>query len=272
MSEKLSLEKLLKSEKFPKLKESEKSDKHLRALQLNMLRIQQGIWHRKKRAIIVFEGFDAAGKGGAIRRLVEPLDPRGFRVHPIGPPTEEEQGKHYLYRFWEKLPAPGTIAIFDRSWYGRVLVEKVEKLTDEKRLEDAYKEICEFETMLLNDGIELVKIFLAIDKKEQLRRFEERLKDPYKQWKLSEDDVKARAKWRGYVKAADVMFKKTSFKDAHWHIIAANDKDYTRIEVLHLVTEQFASHGLWMEKRIQKTEVSNLELALKELGLHKKTL
>src|SRR4051812_12835571 len=119
----------------------DKSEKELRSLQLRMLRIQQGIWHSRRRAIIVFEGFDASGKGGVIRRLTELLDPRGIHVHPIGPPDTKDQAKHYLYRFWKKIPPPGTIAIFDRSWYGRVFVEKVERLTPEKRTDQAYEEI-----------------------------------------------------------------------------------------------------------------------------------
>src|SRR5262249_29987963 len=147
-------------------------------------------------------GFDAAGKGGAIRRLVEKLDPRGFKVHPIGPPEAVEQQIHYLYRFWTRLPKPGTIAIFDRTWYGRVLVEKVEKLAARKRCEQAYEEIVNFEKTLVQDGISLIKIFLAISKKEQLKRFEDRLNDPYKEWKLTKDDVEDRRRWDKYVKAA----------------------------------------------------------------------
>jgi polyphosphate kinase 2 (PPK2 family) len=266
------LSKLLKQKDFPNLKSDKKTDEELKTLQLQILRIQQGIWHQKKRAIIVFEGFDAAGKGGAIRRLTEPLDPRGFRVHPIGPPEGDEQQKHFLYRFWQKLPAPGSIAIFDRSWYGRVLVEKVDGLTPKNRIKDAYREIREFEQMLKDDGISLVKIFLAIDKDEQLARFEERLKDPYKQWKLTPDDVKSRANWNEYVKAADDMFEETSEKKNPWHIIAANDKDYTRIETLKVITKELKLNKKWMEEQIEKVAAKNLATALKELGLKKSSL
>jgi polyphosphate kinase 2 (PPK2 family) len=266
------LSKLLHDKEFPKLKSSKKSDQHLKDLQFKMLRIQQGIWHQKKRAIIVFEGFDAAGKGGAIRRLVEPLDPRGYRVHPIGPPEGDEQAKHYLYRFWQRLPSPGSIAIFDRSWYGRVLVEKVCELAPKKRLEVAYSEINEFEKMLVDDGIDIIKIFLAIDKKEQLQRFEERLTDPYKQWKITADDVKARAQWKEYVTAADEMFERTSKKNSPWHLVPANDKDYARIEVLKIVTQQLKIHHQWMDSQSQKAGISSLEAALKNLGLKKESL
>jgi polyphosphate kinase 2 (PPK2 family) len=266
------LSKLLHTKDFPHLKNNKKNGDHLKDLQLRMLRIQQGIWHGKKRVMIAFEGFDAAGKGGSIRRLVETLDPRGYRVHPIGPPEGDEQEKHYLYRFWQRLPAPGTIAIFDRSWYGRVLVEKVCGLAPKKRLEAAYNEICEFEKMLIDDGIEIVKIFLAIDKREQLKRFEERLRDPYKQWKITPDDVKARAQWPEYVGAADEMFKRTSKKSAPWYLIPANDKDFTRIEVLKIATKHLKNHQEWMDIQSQKERISSLEAALEHLGLKKDSL
>jgi polyphosphate kinase 2 (PPK2 family) len=256
---------LLKKGHFPRAKHSDENGK-IEALQLKLLRCQQGIWHSKARAILLFEGFDAAGKGGAIRRIVEPLDPRGVRVHPIGPPTEAEKGEHYLERFWTRLPDPGTIAIFDRSWYGRVLVEKVEKLTPAGRIEEAYGEINQFEEALLDDGIDLIKIFLAIDKKEQLKRFEDRLKDPYKQWKLTEADVEARGQWHHYVKAADRMFQKTHTKRAPWNLVPANDKHYARSETLRLATRAFGNYSRWMESRAQKMEALTLEAALRKLG------
>jgi polyphosphate kinase 2 (PPK2 family) len=254
---------------FPHLRGSKETDQHLKDLQLKILRIQQGIWHQKKRAIILFEGFDAAGKGGAIRRLVESLDPRGFRVHAIGPPEGDEQGKHYLYRFWTRLPSPGHIAIFDRSWYGRVLTEKVNRLAPKTRLEDAYGEICEFEKMLIADGVDFIKIFLAIDKDEQLKRFEERLKDPYKQWKITPDDVKAQSQWTEYVRAADEMFKRTSYKGGTWDLIPANDKDYARLEVLKVVTKSLKGHKAWIDSLSQKVTMLTLSSALKELGVKK---
>ncbi|MBK7961762.1 MAG: hypothetical protein IPK04_11540 [Bdellovibrionales bacterium] len=179
---------------------------------------------QKSRTIIVFEGFDAAGKGGAIRKLTEMLDPRSFKVHPIGPPTAGEQGKHWLYRFWSLLPSPGTIAIFDRSWYGRVLVESG-RAYRQSTLERAFNEINQFEDMLRNDGIDIIKIFLAITKDEQLVRFEERLSDPYKQWKLSEDDIKAE-KWNQYVEAVEEVFQKTHSGSCPWNIVPADHKQF----------------------------------------------
>ena len=131
-----------------------KSEQKFRKLQLELLRIQQGIFYGRKRAIVVLEGFDAAGKGGVIRRLTESIDPRGVTVHPIGPPDPQDQGRHWLYRFWTRLPKLGTIAIFDRSWYGRVLVERVDGLAPRKAWKRAYEEINQFEAMLVNDGIE----------------------------------------------------------------------------------------------------------------------
>ncbi len=246
------MKKLLRSRKFPSLQEDEE---HLEDLQKKFLRIQQGVWHQKKRVVIIFEGFDAAGKGGAIRRMVEALDPRGFRVYPIGPPLQEEQGRHYLYRFWKRLPEPGSIAIFDRSWYGRLLVEKVHGLVSKKRYEQAFTEIVQFETMLQNDGIELIKIFLAIDKKEQWKRFEERISDPYKQWKLTKADVTDRKLWSAYVAATDRAFKETHTRQSPWHLVAANHKNYTRIKVLEIVNDHLAHQAKWIESAAQKAQV-----------------
>jgi len=239
--------------------------KDLDKLQLRMLTIQQGIWHQKKRAIIVFEGFDAAGKGGAIRKITEVLDPRGVRVHPIGPPSEIEQGKHWLYRFWKKLPEPGTIAIFDRSWYGRVLIERVEGLAKRKHLNRAYSEINQFEKILQDDGISLIKIFLAISKDEQLKRFESRLKDPYKHWKLSKDDLHAREKWGEYVKAADQMFYRTNTRSAPWKLITANNKHFTRRKVLTSVTNDLRELEFWMKKEASRLGKRSLAQALREI-------
>lgn len=236
-------------------------------LQLRMLRIQQGIWHKKCRAIIVFEGFDAAGKGGAIRQLTKMLDPRGFNVHPIGPPTPEEHEKPWLHRFWIRLPKPGTIAIFDRSWYGRVLVERVEGLASKKQWKKAYSEINQFELLLQNDGIEIIKIFLAVTKREQLTRFKERLKDPYKQWKISEDDIRARKKWNQYVDAIDEMILRTHLRTSPWSLIPADNKFFSRKKTLSIVTSKLKSHEKWMEKNAAKIGKRSLGAELKSLGI-----
>jgi len=241
------------------------SKKKLGPLELKMLRIQQGIWHSRKRVIVIFEGPDAAGKGGAIRRLTRALDPRGVRVHPIGPPAPIDQKKHYLYRFWKALPAPGSIAIFDRSWYGRVLVERVKKLTPPKRLDEAYTEINHFEKMLVHDGIDLVKIYLSIHSEEQLNRFEERLLDPYKQWKLTDDDIEAHREWDKYVAAADRAFFETDTKTAPWTLVPADDKDYARVKVMEIVTDALEHHCDWMESTAAKTALEEQRKALKRL-------
>lgn len=234
-------------------------------LQLKMLRVQQGTWHSKARVIIVFEGVDAAGKGGAIRKVTEKLDPRGVRVHPIGPPTQEEQSKHYLYRFWQRLPAPGTIAIFDRSWYGRVLVERVEKLIPKERWKEAYSEINQFEKQLRDDGIYLMKFFLRIGKDEQLKRFEARLEDPYKQWKITAEDIRAREKWNDYQKAFAEMFEQTSTKHCSWHVIDADDKDHAREKVLSIITRELKESEKWIKDQALAMGKRKLAEALKQL-------
>ena len=259
---KISLTHILKH--YKKIPESKKdsAEKKIKALQLDMLKIQQGLYHKGERAIIMFEGFDAAGKGGAIRTLTEALDPRSFQVHSIAAPTKEEQGTHWLYRFWVNLPKPGMIAIFDRSWYGRVLVEKVEELIPKNRIKDAYTEINQFEKMLTDDGITIIKIFIAITKDEQLERFQDRLNDPYKNWKLTEDDIKARKKWDAYVEAVDTIFEKTDTKVCSWHLIPGNSKKYAREQVLTTVTEELAPFGKWMEKQATTLGKRKLEKEL----------
>lgn len=234
-------------------------------LQFKMLRVQQGTWHSKARVIIVFEGVDAAGKGGAIRKVTEKLDPRGVRVHPVGPPTHEEQSKHYLFRFWQRLPAPGTIAIFDRSWYGRVLVERVEKLIPKERWKEAYAEINQFEKQLRDDGVYLIKFFLRITKDEQLKRFEARLGDPYKQWKITAEDIRAREKWNDYQKAFTEMFEQTSPKHCSWHVIDADDKDQAREKVLSIITRELKESERWIKNQAEAMGKRKLVEALKGL-------
>lgn len=206
--------------------------KALEKLQFAMLSLQQAYWHGKRRGVIVFEGVDAAGKGGAIRRLTEKLDPRGVHVWPIGAPGAEEQGRHYLWRFWQRLPAPGTLAIFDRSWYGRVLVERVDGLAPEAAWRRAYREIVEFERMLVDDGVRVAKIFLHISPAEQLARFAERLDDPTKHWKLTPADIAAHRKGDAYRAAIDDMIARTSWKGAPWKAIHADSKWRARTDAL----------------------------------------
>ncbi len=214
--------------------------KRLKKWQKRLLQVQQAYYHQQRRAIIIFEGWDAAGKGGAIRRLTEKLDPRGFQVHPIGAPTAEEQGRHYLYRFQTRLPSAGSLAIFDRSWYGRVLVERIEGFASEPEWQRAFREINEYERMLLDDGVRIIKLFLHIDPQEQLRRFVERLNNPAKRWKLTTEDIRNRERWSDYEQAVNDMFRYTSTLGAPWHPIAANHKWFTRVEVLKTIVLRLA--------------------------------
>lgn len=237
----------------------------IKKLQLEILRIQQGVYHKGERIIIAIEGVDASGKGGVIRKITENLDPRGFQVHPIGAPTSIDQGKHYLYRFWKNLPAKGMIALFDRSWYGRVLVERIEKLTPKPSWERAYTEINQFEKILTDDGVKIIKICLKISKKEQLKRFEERLRDPYKQWKITDEDIRNRSKWIQYMNAYGDVFKKTSTKTCPWHVVDTDDKDEARIQVLKIITEEGKDIKRWIEKNTKKMSLRELEKSLSNL-------
>ena len=184
--------------------------------------------------IAVFEGWDAAGKGGAIRRTVAALRPQSYRVIPISAPTDEERVHHYLWRFWRHLSRAGRVTIFDRSWYGRVLVERVEGLAAPTEWKRAYAEIRQFEEELTDHGIVLVKYWLHITADEQERRFEERAKSPYKSWKLTEEDWRNRKQWDLYELAVNDMVEHTSTRHAPWHLIAANDKNHARVEILRL--------------------------------------
>lgn len=204
-------------------------------LQDQILHVQQAYWHGKRRAVIVFEGWDAAGKGGAIRRLTEHLDPRGAHVWPIAAPTAVEQGRHYLWRFWQRLPEPGTFAIFDRSWYGRVLVERVEGFAKPAEWQRAYEEINEFERLLTDDGVRIIKLFMHISDEEQVARFRERLDNPYKRWKLTTEDLRNRARRPDYEGAIDEMFAHTTKANAPWAAIPADAKWFARVEVLRQV-------------------------------------
>ncbi|AWB68437.1 polyphosphate kinase [Saccharobesus litoralis] len=214
--------------------------KLLAKLQYQLLLIQQAYFHQGRRAILVFEGWDASGKGGAIRRITEKLDPRGFRVYPIAAPKHEEQGRHYLYRFQTKLPKPGTISIFDRSYYGRVLVERIEGFASKQEWQRAYQEINEFERLLSDDGVRIVKFFLHISPEEQLKRFKQRLNDPHKRWKLTSEDLRNREKWPEYEKAINQMLAYTSTNHADWHLVNANNKKQTRLVVLETIIAQLS--------------------------------
>jgi len=211
-------------------------ERRLHKLGVQMREILQAYLFSCDRGIVVFEGVDAAGKGGAIRRLTTVLDPRAYKVWPIGAPNEIERQQHYLSRFWNRLPTHGTIAIFDRSWYGRVLVERVEGLAEKREWQRAYNEINEFEHMLIDDGMKLVKIFLHISQDEQLKRFEERVRNPLKRWKFTFDDIRNRRQWGAYEEAIDEMIERTSTVAAPWHVISTDNKRQARIDALSHIT------------------------------------
>lgn len=188
--------------------------------------------------LIVFEGMDAAGKGGAIKRVVAPLDPREYEIHSIAAPDSFEKRHPYLWRFWTRLPRPGGMTIFDRSWYGRVLVERVENFASDAEWQRAYDEINHFEQQLSDSGILVIKFWLGISEKEQLKRFQAREVNPHKQYKITAEDWRNRKKWPQYLEAAADMFSRTHTGQAPWHIIASNDKKTARIAVLrHLVSQ-----------------------------------
>ncbi len=246
------------------VKKKKKYQKYLEELQLQMVQVQQAYHHQKRRAVLVFEGWDAAGKGGAIKRLTARLDPRGYTVHPIGAPDPSEQGKHYLCRFWRRLPEPGKLAIFDRSWYGRVMVERVEGFAEPEAWRRAYDEINEFERMLIDDGVRVLKFFVHITKKEQKQRFIDRVTDPYKRWKLTTDDFRNRDKWDEYLTAVEEMFDRTSTKAAPWHVIEGNYKWYARCEVLIRTIDHLAKG---VDVSLPEPDPEVLKLARKRLDV-----
>ena len=204
----------------------------LAALQGEMLNAQKFLLKEKIGLILVFEGMDAAGKGGAIKRLTEHIDPRGYIVHPISAPQPHELRYNYMHRFWRKLPQHGQIAIFDRSWYGRVLVERIEGFAKDDEWKRAYDEINNFEKLLTDEDYIIIKFWIHVDKDEQLRRFKERAANPYKAWKLTEEDWRNREKFDLYEEAANDMFEKTDRINTPWILVAGNDKHFARICVL----------------------------------------
>ncbi len=210
-------------------------------LQAKLSRIQQAYLFHGHKGVIVFEGWDAAGKGGTIRRISQALDPRSFKVWPIGAPRNYYLNRHYLLRFWERLPPEGAISAFDRSWYGRVLVERLENFTPESRWRAAYREINDFERMLIDDGARIVKLFFHISQDEQMDRFTERLRNPMKRWKLTYEDFRNRERWGEAEIAVDEMLARTSTDIAPWHVIPANNKKYARIKAMRAIVDALSS-------------------------------
>lgn len=214
----------------------------LRALQDRLERIQVAHIVHKRPAIIAVEGWDAAGKGGIIKALSGQLDPRWFEVFPIAAPTPDEKGRHFLYRFWDKLPAPGNWSVFDRTWYGRVLVERVEGFCAEREWKRAYDEINEFEAQQADAGNTIVKLFVHITQEKQDAEFAERLDDPWKHWKTNADDYRNRARRDDYLKAMDDMFKRTDTRWAPWTVIDGNHRKSGRIAALTAIADRLEAN------------------------------
>lgn len=210
----------------------------LKALQAKLHHLQQRARAAKLSTTLLFEGPDAAGKGGAIRRIIHALDARHYQVIPIAAPTSEELAQHYLWRFWRHIPRAGRMTIFDRSWYGRVLVERVEGFAQPEEWQRAYAEINQFEAELVRDGGVLCKFWLHIDQDEQLKRFNDRENIPHKAWKLTDEDWRNREQWAEYERAVNELVDKTSTAHAPWTLVEANQKWFARVKVLRRVCEQ----------------------------------
>ncbi len=239
-------------------------ERRLAEMQKILQRVQQAYLGTSHRAIIVLEGWDTAGKGGVVRRLGWALDPRSFKVHAIAAPTNREKSLHYLQRFWERLPEHGQIIVFDRPWYGRVLVERVEAYATPTEWRRAYHEINDFERMLLEDDTRLVKIFLHITPEEQMHRFRARLTDPLKRWKLSYEDFRNHGRWKDYEAAIEDMVETTSTKRAPWHLVPANDKPFGRLAAFRIIADRL-SKSVALEPRALDPTVA--EAAEQLLGI-----
>jgi len=210
----------------------------LESLQEELRRLHYKLYQRRIPVVIAYEGWDAAGKGGNIKRITSALDCRGYQVHPIASPEPHEKARHFLWRFWTRLPKDGHVAIFDRTWYGRVMVERIEGFCSENDWKRAYNEINEFERELSEWGAVIIKFWVQIDNKTQLDRFTDRQNTPEKQWKITEEDWRNREKWDAYEQSVNEMLRKTSTTFAPWHILESNDKHYARIKALRIVTRE----------------------------------
>ncbi|PEF23194.1 UDP-galactose-lipid carrier transferase [Bacillus pseudomycoides] len=251
-----------------RMESKSKYNKKLEKYQKRLLALQQILQKEKIAVIIAMEGWDAAGKGGAIKRITEHLDPRGFQVNPIGAPAPHEKRYHYLQRFWRKIPQYGQITIFDRSWYGRVLVERVEAFATKEEWNRAYDEINDFEKLLTDDHYIVAKFFYHISKDEQLVRFKDREKNPLKRWKIADEDWRNREKWDEYARAMEEMFEKTDKPNARWNIIASNDKLYARVKtlkvIISLIEDYFLQHRIelpsyYYEMKEEKEEIEHVQ-------------
>jgi len=238
-------------------------EERLAALQHRLELIQAAYILQGLKGIVAIEGWDAAGKGGLITRMLSTLDPRFCKVWSIAAPSREEASRHYLWRFWQRLPGNREIAVYDRTWYGRVLVERVDGFVPEPRWQAAYAEINQFEAQMLADGTRLVKLFLHISQKEQDKRLEERLKTPWKRWKTGKDDYHNRSQRTAYLDAYHDMFERCSPDHAPWHVIAADDKKWARVRALEIICDTL---GAGVDLSWPEPDPDVVKIAEKALG------
>lgn len=238
-------------------------EEQLEALQHRLELIQAAYIAQGLKGIVALEGWDAAGKGGLVKRTAATLDPRYCKVWPISAPSREEAARHYLWRFWQRLPGNREIAVFDRTWYGRVLVERVDGLIPEPRWRAAYDEINAFEAQLIGDGTRLVKIFLHVSQDVQDKRLAERIETPWKRWKTGKDDYHNRAQRPAYLAAYADMFRLCSPPAAPWHVVAANDKRHARVRGLELICDAL---GEGVDLRWPEPDAELVKIAEKALG------
>jgi len=213
-------------------------EKELRKLQVQLCHLQEWVKEKKLKVIIIFEGRDAAGKGGVIKRITESLNPRICRVVALGTPTERERGQWYFQRYVAELPRKGEIVLFDRSWYNRAGVERVMEFCSEDEYREFLRSCPIFEEMLVRSGIHLVKYWFSVNDEEQERRFQDRIRNPIKRWKLSPMDVESRKRWVEYSRAKDVMFAHTDRKKTPWHVVNADDKKRARLNCIRHLLDQ----------------------------------
>ena len=249
---KVFLKSKLNSKKYESIIKGFNYETELLKLQAELVELQQWVAKNKKRICIIFEGRDAAGKGGAIRRFTEHLNPRSMRVVALTKPTESEMGQWYFRRYIKELPEPGELVFFDRSWYNRAVVEPVMGFCNDDQYKKYMLQVPEFEHMLYEDGVVIIKFWFSISKDEQLRRFNSRLANPLKQWKFSPVDKEGQKRWDLYTKYKDKMFEKTHSSFSPWIIIKTNEKKKARLESIRYVLSQFNYDG----KRLSKTSIT----------------
>ncbi len=239
LNSKLGLRYLMADKKVQPKKALRRSRRELklRDLQYQMIKLQEWVIRDRKKVIVIFEGRDAAGKGGAIRRLTARINPRHFRIVALDKPTQDERGQMYFQRYVRQLPNPGEIVFFDRSWYNRAIVEPVNGFCTEEEYEKFMGQVNDFERMVIESNTHLLKIYLSISKDEQARRFKDIKKDPLKRWKLTPVDARAQELWDEYSRYKDRMFEVTNTELAPWKVIVANDKNRARLEIIQYVLD-----------------------------------